>query len=162
MNENDAVDRVWDIIDEVSICMVTTIAAQGLRSRPMHALADRDADCIWFITDTRGAKEEEIAANPRVCLAFADVGDNTYLSVTGRAVMMRNAALAQDLWSGEAQAWWPDGPADPSVRVLRVIPEQAEYWDRRGNSMVVALKLAAARLTGQRPDLDQGKKVQLR
>lgn len=159
---DDNVDRVWDIIEEVSICMVTTVAAQALRSRPMHALADREADCIWFITDTRGAKDEEIAANPQVCLGFADVADNTYLSVTGHAEMMRNTALADELWSGEAQAWWPKGPTDPTVRVLRVVPEQAEYWDRRGNSVTVALNLAAARLTGQRPDLGESKKVQLR
>jgi general stress protein 26 len=25
------------------------------------------------------------------------------------------------LWSAETQAWWPKGPADPDVRVLRVI-----------------------------------------
>ena len=159
---NDDVDRVWDIIEEVSICMVATYGAHGLRSRPMHALADREADCIWFITDTRGAKDEEIAAAPQVCLAFADVGDNTYLSVTGRADVMRDAALAEELWSTEAQAWWPNGPTDPTVPVLRVIPDQAEYWDRRGNSVIVALKLAAARMTGQRPDPGDNKKVRLR
>jgi hypothetical protein len=32
--------------------------------------------------------------------------------------------------------------------VLHVTPEDAEYWDTRGNSIVVALKLAAARLAG--------------
>ena len=33
-----------------------------MRARPMHAIPDRDAGCIWFITDTRGAKDDEIAA----------------------------------------------------------------------------------------------------
>jgi general stress protein 26 len=159
---NDRIDRVWDIIEEVPVCMVATQGARGLRARPMHALADREADCIWFITDTRGAKDEEIAATPQVCLCFVDVGDNTYLSVTGRADMMRDAALAADLWSTEAQAWWPQGPADPNVRVLRVVPEEAEYWDSRGNSVLVALKLAAARATGTPADLGENAKVRLR
>jgi hypothetical protein len=48
------------------------------------------------------------------------------------------------------------------VRVLRVTPEQAEYWDTRGNSITVALKLMAARVAGRQPDLGENKKVRVR
>jgi general stress protein 26 len=32
----------------------------------------------WVITDQRGAKDEEIKASPEVCLAFADIGSNSF------------------------------------------------------------------------------------
>jgi general stress protein 26 len=161
MNEAE-LDRVWEIVEDVAICMVTTHAGGKMRSRPMHAILERDEGAIYFVTDTRGAKDDEIAAAPDVCLAFADIGDNTYLSITGRAEMIRDPDKAEELWSSEAQAWWPRGPQDPSVRVLRVVPEQAEYWDTRGNSIVIALKMMAARMTGKQPDLGENKKVPLR
>ncbi len=161
MSESD-IDRVWEIMDDIPICMVTTHAGGGMRSRPMHAIPDRDEGCIFFVTDTRGAKDEEIAAAPDVCLAFADIGNNTYLSLAGTAEMIRDAATAEELWSAEAQAWWPRGPRDPSVRVLRVVPEQAEFWDTRGNSVTVALKLMAARIAGREPDLGESRKVNVR
>ncbi|HEY2134459.1 MAG TPA: pyridoxamine 5'-phosphate oxidase family protein [Xanthobacteraceae bacterium] len=161
MSESD-IDRVWEIMDDVPICMVTTHAGAGMRTRPMHAIPDRAAGCIYFITDTRGAKDDEIATAPDVCLAFADVDDNTYLGITGRATMMRDPAKAQELWSSEAQAWWPRGPGDPTVRVMSVEPDEAEYWDTRGNSITVALKLMAARVRGRQPDLGDNKKVNLR
>jgi general stress protein 26 len=161
MSESD-IDRVWEIMDDIAICMVTTHAGGRMRSRPMHAIPDCNEGCIFFITDTRGAKDEEIAAAPDVCLAFADIGNNTYLSVTGTAEMIRDPATAEELWSAEAQAWWPRGPRDPAVRVLRVDPEQAEYWDTRGNSIIVALKLMAARMSGERPDLGTNRKVNVR
>jgi general stress protein 26 len=82
--------------------------------------------------------------------------------MTGSAEVFSDSSKARDLWSAEAQAWWPKGPADPDVRVLHVIPKSAEYWDTRGNSIVVALKLAAARLAGSPPDLGENKKVLLR
>jgi general stress protein 26 len=157
---NDA-EHVWDIIEDVSICMVATHAGGRIRARPMHAIPDRDAGCIWFITDTRGAKDDEIAAAPDVCLAFADTADNTYLSITGHAEVVRDPAKAEELWSAEAQAWWPNGPGDPAVRVLRVAPEAAEYWDTRGSSATIAFKLVVARMTGQRPQLGEDKKVRL-
>ena len=156
------IDRVWDIAEKIRICMLTTIAGERLRSRPMHAMPDRQAGCLWFVTDQRGAKEDEIKAAPEVCLAFADTGSNTFLSIAGHAEMMRDAAKAKELWSTEAQAWWPNGPADPEVRVLRVAAESAEFWDTRGNSVTIALKLAAARLTGKPPDLGESKKVAIR
>jgi general stress protein 26 len=161
MSESD-LDRVWEIMEDISVCMVTTHAAGTMRSRPMHAIPDRDDGSIYFITDTRGAKDDEIAAAPDLCLAFADIGDNTYLSITGRAETIRDPAKAEELWSTEAQAWWPRGPRDPAVRVLRVVPEQAEYWDTRGNSITVALKLMAARVTGTQPDLGENRKVRVR
>jgi general stress protein 26 len=128
----------------------------------MHAILDREAGCFWFITDRRGAKDEEITAAPDVCLAFADPGSNTFLSVTGRADMRRDIDKARALWSNEAQAWWPKGPSDPDVRVLRVVPDSAEYWDTRGNSIMVALKLTAARLSGNPPALGENRKVNMR
>jgi general stress protein 26 len=155
-------DRVWDIIEDVAVCMVTTHAGGKMRSRPMHAIAERDEGAIYFVTDTRGAKDAEIAAAPDVCLSFADIGDNTYLSITGRAAMIRDPEKAEELWSTEAQAWWPQGPQDPAVRVLRVTLEQAEYWDTRGNSIMVALKVMAARMSGRQPDLGENKKVRVR
>jgi general stress protein 26 len=162
MATDDDMDHVWDIMDDIAVCMVTTHAGGRMRSRPMHAIPDRDEGCIFFITDTRGAKDDEIAATPDVCLAFADIDDNTYLSLTGTAEMIRDPAKAEDLWSNEAQAWWPRGPSDPAVRVLRVVPDQAEYWDTRGNSITVALKLTAARMSGKQPDLGENKKVNVR
>lgn len=161
MSETD-LDRVWDIMEDISVCMVTTHAGGRMRSRPMHAIPDRDDNAVYFITDTRGAKDDEIAAAPDVCLAFADIGDNTFLSVTGTAQTVRDPAKAEELWSTEAQAWWPRGPRDPAVRVLHVVPEQAEYWETRGNSITVALKLMAARMTGKEPDLGTNRKVNVR
>ncbi len=117
---------------------------------------------MWFVTDDRGAKEDEIKGAPDVCLAFADTGSNTYLSIAGHAEMTHDPDKAKEIWSNEAQAWWPGGPSDPSVRVLRVTAESAEFWDTRGNSITIALKLVAARLSGKPPDLGELRKVGMR
>ena len=58
------IDNVWDIAESIKTCMLTTVASGQLRARPMHALPDRNQGCLWFITDQRGAKDEEIQAAP--------------------------------------------------------------------------------------------------
>jgi hypothetical protein len=33
--------RIWDIIEKVGVCMLTTRSARGLRARPVEARPDR-------------------------------------------------------------------------------------------------------------------------
>jgi Pyridoxamine 5'-phosphate oxidase like len=62
-------DHVWEIAKKIKTCMLTTLPAKRMRSRPMHAIIDREAGCLWFITDHRGAKDEEIRAGGASALA---------------------------------------------------------------------------------------------
>ena len=48
MSKNEHLDRVWDIIEKVGICMLTTRSRGGLRARPLEARPDREAGLIWF------------------------------------------------------------------------------------------------------------------
>lgn len=43
-----ALYRVWDIIEKVGLCMLTTQIAGGLRARPIEARIDRDAGLIFL------------------------------------------------------------------------------------------------------------------
>jgi general stress protein 26 len=159
--DREGEDHLWKIIEQIGVCMVTTRAQTKLRARPMYAKPDRDEGCVWFITDTSGAKDEEITADPNVCLAFADPKANSYASISGRGQLVRDLSKIRELWDREAAAWWPAGPDDPKVRVLKVEPEWGEFWDRPASSIVVAFKLAAARATGRPPSLGESQKVSL-
>jgi hypothetical protein len=57
MTKQDHLDRVWDIIERVGVCVLTTRFAGGLRARPVEARPDRTAGIIWFVTDVRSSKE---------------------------------------------------------------------------------------------------------
>ena len=55
--------------------------------------------------------------------------------------------------------WWPDGPRDSNVRVLRLEPVNAELWDGPASKLVAAYEFAKARLTGEPPNLGENRKV---
>ena len=143
-NENN-ISRVWDIIEKVRVGMLTTRFAGGLRARPLEARADRDAGIIWFVTDVRGAKDEEIDAAHDIGLVFIDKDDRTYLSITGRASVTRDTAKAKRIWRKTDDIWLPGGPDDPNVHVLRVEPLKAELWDGPSSAAGVALEFAKER-----------------
>jgi general stress protein 26 len=151
--------RVWDVIENVSVCMLTTKFGGGLRARPLEARPDRDAGLIFFVTDIHSAKEDEIEAAPDVGLAFVDSNNNAYLSITGRAWVVRDAEKIKTVWRKSDEVWWPGGPNDPDVCLLRIEPFRAELWDGPSTAAVAAFEFIKAKLTGDEPKLGENRKV---
>lgn len=152
-------DRIWSAVEAVRVCMMTTADGGRLRARPMHAMAERDEGAIWFFTDVTDRKDDETRANPQACLAFAEPRDNLFVSLSGRVELVDDRAKARGLWSPAAKAYFPNGPDDPNLRLLRFVPERGEYWDGPSSAVVVAAKMAGAILGGTRPDLGDNEKV---
>jgi general stress protein 26 len=159
MEEHHDLSRVWDIIEKTRVCMLTTQGPGGLRARPLEARPERDSGLIFFVTDVRGAKDDEIEADHDVGLVFIDEDDRAYLSITARAGVTRDTGKAKEIWKKTDDVWWPGGPDDPNVRVLRVEPITAELWDGPASSAIAAFEFAKARLTGQKPNLGENRKV---
>jgi general stress protein 26 len=156
--QDDSIERVWEIIEKVGVCMLVTRFAGGLRARPLEARPDRAAGLILFVTDIRSHKDDEIEAAHDVCLVFIDAGEKAYLSLTARAEVRRDHAKAAQIWKTTDDAWW-QGPHDPSVCVLRVEPLTAELWDGPASQAVAMYEFAKARLTGEPPNLGENRKV---
>jgi hypothetical protein len=87
MRKKDDFDRVWDIIEQVSVCMLTTQFVGGLRARPLEARPDR---------------YDQIKAT----------------------------------WRKTDEVWWPGGPNDPDVCLLRIEPPRNCGMDRRALSLL--------------------------
>lgn len=151
--------RIWDILEKTSVGMLTTRFSGGLRARPLDARPDRGAGAIFFIADVRGLKDDEIEACPDVCFIVIDAADKAYLSLTGRATVLRDAATAEKYWKKADEVWWPGGPDDRNVRVLRFDPERAELWDGPADTTVARHEFAKARATGEEPNLGENRKV---
>jgi general stress protein 26 len=153
------VDRVWKLIDAMPIAMVVTHEGQGqnLRARPMAVRSARAEGAIYFLTDADTPKAEEISLNQSVCLALSDNKKQNYVSITGHAEMIDDRERVKRYWSLYDKAFWPN-PDDPRIRVLRVTPESAEFWQGSG-AIVTAVKLAAAIASGERINLGGNEKI---
>lgn len=150
--------RVWDILEKNSIGMLTTRFGGGLRSRPLDARPDRDIGAIFFLTDVRGFKDDEITAHPDVCWIVTVPGDNVYLSITGRASVTKDPERARNIWKSIDSVWWKDGPDDANGRVLTIEPVLAELWDGPSSKLVAAFEFAKAKITGEKPFVGENRK----
>lgn len=127
---------LWDKIKDVRVAMLTTTEQDGsLRSRPMYTQqAEFDGD-LWFFTADDSGKVAEIRADSDVNLAYAEPKDSRYVSVSGKAELVKDRAKIDELWSPMLKAWFNGGKDDPHLALLRVRVSEAEYWDDTQSKM---------------------------
>ncbi|HYE63323.1 MAG TPA: pyridoxamine 5'-phosphate oxidase family protein [Phycisphaerales bacterium] len=164
VTQNDAAksdaQRLAELIREVRVAMFTTFAPGSVggsapHARPMytHNVKPEDFDgVLWFMTPTGTPKLRELAANQQVLVTYADAGKNVFVSVMGRATAEQNPEKAKELWNIHAKGWYPGGPDDPNLTLIRVEVEEAEYWEGPSNTSYM-LKLLKAVATNTRINL---------
>ncbi len=125
--------------------LLTTRGEDGhLRCRPMAMRQQVRGEEIWFATALRSKKCRELAADPRCALAFLGE-DGTTLSISGTGEVIPDRKLVLALWDPSWSRWFPGGPAERGVALVRVLPERVERHDGRTGEVEV---LYASRRAG--------------
>ncbi|WEJ34444.1 pyridoxamine 5'-phosphate oxidase family protein [Devosia sp. SD17-2] len=156
---DEAIDRIWELADDIDFCMFTTWNGEQQASRPMSARVERDENAIYFLTSADTGKVDELAKFPNVSLGFADNANHSYVVIAGKAVVTNDRAKIKDLWNAFDKAFWDD-ENDPQIRLITVTPEDAELWDGP-NGLIAGAKMLFAVATGAKPDMGDNSKVSL-
>lgn len=160
MADDDA-HKVSELIKSSGrIGMLTTTAPDGtLTSRPM-ALQEVEFDGdLWFFAERMSRKVAHLAAHPEVNVTVGS--GSTWVSLTGSATLVDDAPKKKELWNAAVEAWFPNGPDDPGVTLIKVDGESAEYWDTPGGRVASLLSFAKAKATGKPYEGGENEKVQL-
>ena len=159
-------ELLWKLIRNIRFAMFTTRHENGhLHSRPMTTQnKGLEADeSLWFFMSKSGDPVGDLKADPVVNLVYADPSEDTYVSVSGNAAMIEDAAKKEQLWSKLAEAWFPGGPNDPDLALVQVQIVHASYWDVKESKLVQLYEMAKAVVTGKPPvDLGEHGEVRMR
>lgn len=160
-SDDEGAQKLYELIKDVKICMMTTVELDGsLRSRPMYN-ADEAGD-LWFFTRISSPKVTEISRDGQVNLGFSNPSKQDYVSICGRAEIVRDRAKIDEKWSAPLKAWFAEGKDDPQIALIRVHPEKGEYWDSPSSTLIHIYGFAKAALTGSSlTELTDQKKVNL-
>ena len=152
-NQDDEAGRrkVLELVEGIDYALFTTRAVDGspLHARPMAYRKVEDDGDLWFFSKKNSRKVEELTAEPQVLVNFADPKKQHFVSIMGRAEVVAERAKVEALWSEIYRAWFPDGPKDDNVVLIRVRAEHAEYWDTPTSAVVYAFGYLKAVATGK-------------
>lgn len=152
--------KVAELIQGERFGFLTTVTPGGkLTSRPMTLQeVEFDGD-LWFFAERSSSPVAHITASPQVNVGIGSGG--TWVSLTGHARVVEDLAKKKELWNGAVEAWFPNGPEDPEVVLLKVEGDSAEYWDSPGGRLATAFSFVKAKATGERIDAGENEKVDL-
>jgi general stress protein 26 len=158
-SDHSHADRLWSLIKDVRYPVITTHRSDGgLQSRPM-SMQNRDTDpldFLWLFAPRDSDQVEDLQWDSSVSIVFADSSAGVYVVVFGSASVVEDAGRKRQLWSPEAQSWFPGGPDDPTMALVRVRIIQADCWDVKRNAVNHLFKLDTSAMTYRPPGQASG------
>ena len=159
-SDAEAKRKVWEMIKDIDIAMMVTQDDQGrFRGRPMRSVNKEFDGVLWFFATAGSPVTGEANNDGRVLLAYSDPSSQNYVSISGSAETIKDAAKQKALWSEPLRVWFPGGPEDPKIALIRVDCEGAEYWDSPSSTLVHAYGYLKAVTTGEPPHPGANDKV---
>jgi general stress protein 26 len=122
----------------LDFCLFTTMTVGGgMRARPMshNGAVEFDGD-VWFFSSANSRKVFEIQKNYVVHLGFAEPESMKFVSMGGVASIVTDEAKKEELWTDELDRWFPAGPTDQNVVLIKVTPNDVGIWDGEDESQI--------------------------
>jgi general stress protein 26 len=136
-SRQEAVSRLAELISGIPVAMLTTVTDRGwLRGRPMVAQAGPFDGSLWFLSSRSTSKAGDVRDRQQVNLCYVSAARDRYVSVSGLATLVTDAARVATRWDRSYAEWFPGGASDPDLVWIKVDVEEAEYWDAKAHRMV--------------------------
>ena len=167
-NQQKKVDELYDLIDSIETCMMTTRRPDGrLVSRPMATQKREPIADLWFVTDIESHKLDELERDSQVNLAYFDTGSREWVSVSGSARISTDRERIRQLYQPDWKVWFgrmddvrDGGPDDPRLALILVDAESVVYMKQDKPKPMVLFEVARALVTGQQAEFGEVREVQ--
>jgi general stress protein 26 len=113
------------IIDSAKCRVLVTVDENGRpHAREMDPFAPDENMVIWFGTNPKTRKVQQIKSNPNVAVFYYDSKSVSYVSINGTAELVNDPELKKKYWKD----YWERYYADPEKEyiLIKVVPERLE------------------------------------
>lgn len=124
-------DKLQELVARFDVGMLITHDDSGMAARPMSvAEHDEKSGELLFITSMETGKVDEILAGADTAVVFQDSA--RYVSLSGEAVISNDRQKIEAVFKKGWELWFPEGPGQEDIRLIRFTPVIGEYWDMSG------------------------------
>lgn len=151
MTDDTQAATFWDRLDDINSGMLGL--TQDMRLVPMSHYAERDANCLWFISAKGTDLVQSLSDGEKPALhVVSSEGQGLYARIHGILSLSHDQAKLDDLWNAIASSWFEDGKRDPDVQLMRFALSEAEVW-ATGGKLSFIYEIAKSKVTGHKPDM---------
>ncbi len=159
--QKEAIQKLKELAENIDFAMMET----NLGGRPSHIIpmSTKDVDelgCIWFLSNKNSEHNTNIEKDNKIQLIYSKPGTMEFLTVFGSAVIYSDKNIIAKYYSKFDDVWF-DGPNDPNITALKIIPSEAHYWDTKNGKMITFFKMMVGVITGKEQDLSEHGNLQI-
>jgi general stress protein 26 len=137
LTRDAAIRKLSEMIKGIPVAMLTTVTERGwLRTRPMVAQDQPFDGTLWFLSGASTSKARDVRDRQQVNLCYVSSARDRYVSISGMAALLTDPARVAAVWNKAYAEWFTKGPSDPELVFIKVLVEEAEYWDPTVHRMV--------------------------
>ena len=133
----EAIPEIAELLRKIDTCMLATRGDGGeLHARPMsnNGQVEWDGDS-WFFAPADGRLVAEIEANPEAVTTYRADDRFAWVALSGSADVVDDPEQKRRLWLDELERWFPNGPDDPNVALIRFSSTAAQWWTDQGDGI---------------------------
>jgi general stress protein 26 len=155
LHQQEAIDKLKELVDSIDIGMLCTYppTSKFVHAVPMSRQEVDEEGAIWFLFSSASDSFRNLQENPEISILYSDIRGYNFLSINGTATISRDPQRIDKYWNKFVEAWFEKGKEDPQIRILKVVPAEAHYWDNKSGKLVTFFKVAASALSGARLDI---------
>ncbi|RDC60693.1 hypothetical protein HME9302_01908 [Alteripontixanthobacter maritimus] len=129
-------EHIAQAMKDIDFVMLNTLTKDGqIGARPMsnNRQVDYDGDSYYFTWEDC-LMVDDIKRDPKIGLSFQGApspkgAPGTFISVEGKAEIVRDKAEFKKHWVDELDRWFEDGIDTDGMVMLHVHATRAAYWD---------------------------------
>jgi general stress protein 26 len=124
-----------EIMTAQTYCALVTIDETGRpQVRTMNPFAPDEDMVVWFATNTRSLKVQQMRKDPRVTLYYADHAKATgYVALSGRAELVEDMA---EILKRKRAYWDQAFPGLKNLVLVKVVPERLDVLNYKAGTQV--------------------------
>ena len=130
----DDLRAVAERMRDLDVGILTTRDGDRLTSRPMsnNGQVEYDGD-TWFFAPRDGGAARQIQADPSVGLGYSATERGIWVAMDADAEIDDDPDHKRERWFDALKQWFPNGPEDPNVVLIRVRATRVRAWGRDGD-----------------------------
>jgi general stress protein 26 len=155
-------EQLWAMIKDIKFAMLTHRHADGsLHSHPLTTQnrSMKPGEPLYFLVSRRSEVGQRLRADGNVGLGYADLKEDQWVSISGMATINEDLDKKKELFNAFAKAWFPGGAEDPDLELVEVEIRDAEFWNVRESKATQLVKMAAAAVSGNKPEMGEHREM---
>lgn len=115
------------LLDSCKVVTISSVDAQGYpRPCVVVKIKNEGFGTIWFATGTDSRKTAHFTQNPKAGLSYYAEEDS--VTLTGRAEIITDTSVKNEVWSDWMFAHFPGGAMDPNYCLIKFTAVEATFF----------------------------------